>query len=560
MSSQDDHNIHAFGRKKFLSLSLESTRKSYYPQLKQQLEHAKENERRLQLLIDSMPAQISYVDAGQRIVLVNRQYERAFGLTREALVGRHLKEILGKHAYEKLANYIDRALTGHTEHFEMSFDLENEGTRWFDIHYAPEKTPSGRINGFYTLTIDLTEKKQAQEEQARLKDRLRQAQKMEAIGTLSGGIAHDFNNILSGIFGYSELAKIHIKDPEKATEYIKRIYEGAQRASSLIEQILTFSRQTKPSRQAVNLFSLLTEALKLIRSSFPSNIEIREVFNSKASVLADSTQIHQVIMNLCTNALHAMASSGGILTISLKEVNFLENEIHQDIQIMKGGYALIEVRDTGPGISEEIRDKIFDPYFTTKEVGKGTGLGLAVVNGIIKKHNGFIKLSSIPGKGTRFKVYLPLAGQDGPVQKNDTHENADLTGHGTIMLVDDEAAIIETQQAILERHGYRVRGFDSVISALETFRETPDQFDLVITDMTMPQMTGDILSKEILNIRSEIPVVMCTGYHEAFTKEDAYRLGISAYIRKPVMASEMLQIVRNLLETGSVKDSMLPKS
>ncbi len=550
MDDMNKTTPHKSAREKFLALSLESSRKSYYPQLKKHLEKTKENEKRLQLLIDNLPALISYVNSEERYVLVNRAFVESFDLKHDHIIGKRMETILGKKIYNKVNSYIGKALSGKSGHFELSIATKKKGTKWYEINYVSETNPQGIVNGFYSLIIDSTEKKQAEEEKTKLKDRLRQAQKMEAIGTLSGGIAHDFNNILSGIFGYSQLADIHINDPERAREYISKIVGGAQRASSLIQQILAFSRQTKYSKQPLSFFILTKEVLRLIRSTIPSNIAIKEVLNTRAMILADSTQIHQVIMNLCTNAYHAMGDDGGLLTVGLDEVLLTTNQMPRELNLVPGKYLKLEVCDTGPGIDHQIKEKIFDPYFTTKSIGKGTGLGLAVVDGIVKKHNGFIKLKTKLGVGTTFQIYLPAIEDElacADVSKKEEEELSTKTEK--IMLVDDEPAILETLKAILSRQGYEVSTFNNGESALQVFADNSTEFDLIITDMTMPQMTGDKLSREVLKIREEIPIIICTGYHENFSEEEAIRAGIKKYLQKPVIGKELPKIIRDLLNT-----------
>ncbi|MBU3951625.1 MAG: response regulator, partial [Proteobacteria bacterium] len=522
---------HQAARKKFLELSLESTRKSYYPQLQRQLENAKENEKRLQLLIDNLPAQISYVNSEERYVLVNQEFEKSFDRKRDQIIGQRMENILGHKNYNKVKPHIELALSGKSGNFEFSFTTKNKISKWYEIDYVSETDKKGKVNGFYILTIDLTEKKQAEEERLRLKDRLRQAQKMEAIGTLSGGIAHDFNNILSGIFGFSQLVNGHANEPDKVMEYNKKIFEGAQRASSLIQQILSFSRQTKYSKQPISLFHILNEVLGLMRSTFPSNIEIKAVLKSKAMVLADSTQMHQVMMNLCTNAYHAMGYDGGILSVVLDEIALSQEDLSGDLSGCLGKYVKIAVSDTGAGIEDQIKEKIFDPYFTTKKAGDGTGLGLAVVNGIVKKHNGFIDFFSTIGVGTTFQIYLPVITDNAiPLILPEKSKIEQLASSERIMLVDDEQAILETLGALLSAKGFQISTFDNGEAALNAFAKNPDQFDLIVTDMTMPKMTGDKLAKEILGIRPEMPIILCSGYSDRIDAEKAAALGIRKYI------------------------------
>jgi signal transduction histidine kinase/CheY-like chemotaxis protein len=402
--------------------------------------------------------------------------------------------------------------------------------------------PDGRDVRF-DLAIDITEKKQ-------IESRLRQAQKMEAIGTLAGGIAHDFNNILSGIFGYLQLAKLHIQDPERALKDLEKVLEGAKRASLLIKQILTFSRHKGNDCRPLVLFSLVQETLKLLRAVIPANIEIKNNIVSKAMILADSTQIHQLVLNLCTNAYQAMGSRGGVLTIGLNEVVLGKDQLGQEKNLLPGKYLKFDVYDTGPGIEKDIQDKIFDPYFTTKEMGKGTGLGLAMVAGIVKKHNGFITVHSQPGEGASFKVFIPVMDSKFFIEKSTIEENVtSYSGTETVMLVDDETDILISQEKFLTGLGYKVSSFEDGESALRTFLNHPHAFDLIVTDMTMPRISGDKLSKEILKIKPEIPIILCTGFHETFTREVALELGIRKYVQKPIEAGVLSKLIRDILDT-----------
>jgi len=398
------------------------------------------------------------------------------------------------------------------------------------------------------LTNEIKIRERAEMERHRLETQLAHSQKMEALGTLAGGIAHDFNNILAGIFGYSQLAEMHITEPEKVKNYINKMSKGTQRASDLVRQILTFSRHVESETIPLSVFFLVKEALTLLHSTIPSTIEIKKNILSKAMVMADPTQTHQVIMNLCTNAYHAMGESGGILTVGLNEVEVSELESNIETNRVPGKYLKLEVSDTGHGMDRETMGKIFDPYFTTKELGKGTGLGLAVVDGIVKKNRGFIKTSSVIGSGSTFQVFWPILEYQDSHDPLEEEQSSLFMGSEQIMLVDDETDILDTLQAILGRQGYKIKPFEDGLSALKAFEEGPDQFDLIITDMTMPRMTGDVLSKKILQIRKDMPIILCTGYHENFTKETAAGIGICKYVHKPVMARELSALIREILD------------
>jgi PAS domain S-box-containing protein len=383
----------------------------------------------------------------------------------------------------------------------------------------------------------------------RLERQLQQSQKMEAIGTLAGGIAHDFNNILTGIFGYAQLADFNLDDDKHmARENIKSLVKGAQRAKDLVRQILAFSRQNEQRKMPLKLSVIVKEAVKFLRSTIPTTVVIKEEILSRSMILADPTMTHQVVMNLCTNAYHAMRESGGTLTIGLEDIN-IPNQICSAEKIdLPGNHIKLEVKDTGHGMDKKTLEKIFDPYFTTKESDKGTGLGLAVVDGIVRKHKGFIKTDSKVGGGTTFQVFWPRLEQEGLPGAPKGEEMESSGGTEQILLVDDEADILDTLKIILERQGYGVTVFKGGGPALQAFSEAPDFFDLVITDMTMPSMTGDRLSAEILNIREDIPVILCTGHHENFSADKARKIGIKKYIQKPLTGRELSVLIREILD------------
>jgi len=499
-------------------------------------------------IFDSIPGILYLYDAEGQLIRWNKKHELMTGYSSEELSNMHLMDWYpgDEQSQKTVTEGLKRTMENGFGEAEAILQRK-DGSR-LPLYFTASPL---KINGkqyFTGIGIDITERRRAEQERQNLQTRLSQAQKMEAIGTLAGGIAHDFNNILSGIFGYIQLAKIDINEPESTKKYMDKIFEGAQRASSLIQQILTFSRQTSQIKQPISLFSLVKEALKLIRSTIPANIEIKEALNSKAMVWADSTQMHQIIMNLCTNASHSMADRGGVLTIGLDDFAIPGNEKPQGIDLAPGKYIKFEVTDTGSGIDPGIKEKIFNPYFTTKEISKGTGLGLAVVDGILKKHKGFIELKTQLGLGTTFQIYLPAFEKKMPSNAAKVEKIALPEGTERILLVDDEAAILDTLTAILNRRGYIVSPFNNGESALQAFMEAPHNFDLIITDMTMPKMNGDKLSGEILKIREKIPIIICTGYHEKFTSEEAVKTGIKKYIQKPVMARELLRIVRELLD------------
>jgi PAS domain S-box-containing protein len=391
------------------------------------------------------------------------------------------------------------------------------------------------------------ERMRIENETTRLRAQLHQAQKMESIGTLAGGIAHDFNNILFPILGYTEMLLEDVPTDSPFRPNLEDIYASSLRAKDLVKQILTFSRQEKTDLKLMKMQTIIKEALKLIRSSIPTTIEIEQNIQTDCGVIkADPTQIHQIIMNLATNAYHAMEKIGGKLKVSLQEVEIGEhNRIGLDTT--PGNYAHLTIADNGVGMDKSILQKIFEPFYTTKEMGKGTGMGLSVVHGIVKNINGTIQVSSEPDQGTQFHIYLPVVTSF--LKKQEFQRKSSIV-HGTerILLVDDEKAILDMESKMLQRMGYLVTSRTSSIEALEAFRANPNNYDLVITDMAMPNMPGDILANELIKIRPDIPIMLCTGFSETSSNEKVASSGIKGFLMKPIVMKELSQKIREVLD------------
>ncbi len=383
---------------------------------------------------------------------------------------------------------------------------------------------------------------------AKYERQLQQVLKIQAIGTLAGGIAHDFNNILFPIVGYTELTMDEVPDDSVAHNNLEEVLKAAHRAKDLVQQILTFSRQSGQERKPVKVHLIIKEALKLLRASIPASIEIiNNIDDDCHPVMGDATQIHQVIMNLCTNAYQAMQDKGGTLEVNLSEVNVGYEETVKKIGMQPGKHLQLLVRDEGCGMDAIVLDRIFEPYYTTKEQGKGTGLGLSVIHGIVKNHRGDISVTSSPGKGTTFKVYLPIT-EDADIANELAPSNGAAKGNERILLIDDEEQIVSMEQQMLENLGYEVTARTDSTKALEEFSEQPHNFDLVITDMTMPQMTGDELAQKLLDIKPDIPVILCTGFNEDITEEKALAMGIQKFVMKPVIKNDLATTIRTVLD------------
>jgi len=398
---------------------------------------------------------------------------------------------------------------------------------------------------FINVLTDITETKMIQEEKVALESQLQQAQKMEAIGTLAGGIAHDFNNILSAVIGYTELSLNEAEKESTLYQNLQEVFQASGRAKDLVKQILTFSRQAEKERKPVQVNLICKEAIKFLRASIPTSIKIRQEIKSDSLVMADPTQIHQVLMNLCTNAGHAMGEKGGVLEVKLTDAKLEAGVSAQFPELKPGPYLELAVSDTGHGIPADIIDRIFDPFFTTKGLSEGTGMGLSVVHGIVGSCGGAITASSEPEKGATFKIYLPAV-ERRKAQASIT-EDSIASGTERILFVDDETALVNLGKRMLESLGYKVTTRTSSIEALELFKAKPDSFDLVITDMTMPNMTGDKLASELIRIKPEIPIIICSGYSAHINQEQALTMGIRAFISKPVLKGDIAKAIRNVL-------------
>ncbi|MBI4791835.1 MAG: cache domain-containing protein [Deltaproteobacteria bacterium] len=410
-----------------------------------------------------------------------------------------------------------------------------------DATVSPIFDQAGNPMGYVFVKRDVTE-------QIKTETMFRQSQKMEAIGTLAGGIAHDFNNILSAIFGFAEIAKLETDENSGAYRSLGKILEAAGRARDLVKQILTFSRQTEMKPHPIQPKIIIKETIKLLEASLPSTIEIRTNLQADEAVLADPTSIHQVIMNLCTNAGHAMRKAGGILDISLITVELDQDFARVHPQIRPGQYLRLNISDTGHGMTPDVKERIFDPFFTTKGEGEGTGMGLSVVHGIVRSLGGTIAVHSEPGKGSTFSVYLPVHARQ-KIQKN-VEEEQIPGGTEHIVFVDDEEFIVDIAQQMLELLGYRVVGKTDSVEAFTYFQAHADEVDLMITDYTMPRMTGLDLAKKIRQIRPNLPILLCTGYNTGFSETEIKEAGINAFILKPVVRKELAAVVRRVLDGG----------
>ena len=510
-----------------------------------------ESESSLQSVFEAVPVGICFMK--DRVYRrVNQNWCDRFGYPEESLLGRTTEFLYeNKKEYERVGKELYEQILDHGIAFAHTRLKRSDGEfRNVDLIAKPLNSQN-IADGTVVAVHDITEQKQAEVEREKLQARLNQAQKMESIGTLAGGIAHDFNNILFPVLGHMEMLLEDVPENSPYRDSLKEIYTGALRAKDLVKQILTFSRQESGELILMKMQPIIKESLKLIRSTIPTTIDIKQDINPDCGrIKADPIQIHQIVMNLATNAYHAMEETGGGMKISLKEVELGEYDIIST-NMIPGVYACLIVADTGVGMDKNVTDKIFDPFFTTKAIGRGTGMGLSVVHGIVTAMGGAIQVYSEPGKGTQFHVYLPI--EKNPFEKQDTQDKKEPIRGGTeqILLADDEEAILTMEKRMLERLGYQVTSHISSLEALEAFRTNPDKFDLVITDMAMPNMSGDKLSIELTKIRPDIPVLLCTGFSQTMSVEKAISLGIKGFLLKPIVMKDLAQKIREVL--GEIK-------
>lgn len=513
-----------------------------------------ESEEKYRILVDNLDIGVTLISPEMKIVTCNHQVKTWFpvidsnnrlGITTDY-------DIFCPEQYEVQGDACPVALTiKNGQKHECVRVLRIDDTeKSFRFIATPVKDSKGTIQGVIEIMEDVTEKINSEKERKVLEERLQQAQKMEAIGTLAGGIAHDLNNILSPILVYTEMILLETPPGSNQELKLREVLSATERARDLIGQILKFSRQKQKEVKPVIVSDIISEVLKLIRPSTPSTIQIR--FESDLTtdlIFADPTQIHQILMNLCTNASYAMKDRGGVLDITLTTVK-IDNEASTRTNNMKAGqYKKISVRDTGTGIDKDVVKRIFDPYFTTKKIGEGTGMGLSVIHGIIKSLNGTITVDSEPGNGSTFTVYLPIA--ENLVLTQLTQGNDLKRGTERILLVDDEKAIINAMQTALTTLGYNVNATTDSNDALKRFLENPRDFDIVITDMTMPVMTGRELASEILSVRPDIPILICTGYNETIDKDSVIKMGIKDLLTKPISLHEIAGKIYDVLHNRS---------
>ncbi|MEW6712109.1 MAG: ATP-binding protein, partial [Candidatus Riflebacteria bacterium] len=495
-------------------------------------------------------------DSNCRIIFANQCAISSFGLDEEEgifnlrLIDNHLDESF-VHTIEKAIDKIFKSKV--SDELELEFS-SREGKKNLEIIMNPEFCEDGTVKSVVAVARDISSRKITEEQNIELEKKLQHAMRLEAIGTLAGGIAHDINNILTPILGYSEILSGDLGQNHPDYDSACEIYKAALRGKDLANQILIFSRQTETRKCQVYLDESVKETLKLIRAGLPATIEILLDFpDTCPPIFADPTQIHQLILNLITNSFYAMRDNGGVLIIGLAEAELTAPR--DDIRLKAGNYVVLSVSDTGTGIQPEVIERIFEPYYTTKSQEGGSGLGLFMVHSIVSKLHGAIELKSEIGRGTCFKVFFPVSNQVETPVKVDPHKQVARGCGQKIMVVDDEEAIVKLHERSLIKHGFEVITFTSPEKALDFFKNDPAGVDLVITDMTMPILEGDQLSKDILKIKPQQPIIICTGYSHSITAEKAKALGVKFLLLKPLVPSELFSAIDQCLKISTSKEA-----
>ena len=520
-------------------------------QLEEEKKRLAKSEKKYRHLVESLREHYFFCtyDTNGVFTYISPSITNVLGYTQEEFLGHYSEYQTDSEINQDVERYINQGIKGVKQpSYELEIYHKNGQVHRLEVTQEPVFDKHGQVTAVEGIAHDISKRLLAEKELVKAQERLQQSQKMEAIGTLAGGIAHDFNNILMAIVGYTEITQLDLPEGSKGWQNLQAVRNAAHRATELVKQILTFSRQAEKEKKPLLLQTLAKEALKLLRFSIPSTIEIKESIDPNCdAILANPTQMHQILMNLCTNSYYAMRKKNGVLAVSLTEIDISPDNYIANLDLKPGKHLRLEVSDTGSGIAKDKLVRIFEPYFTTKPKDEGTGLGLSVVHGIVNSHGGHIIVYSEIGQGTTFHVYLPT------ISKQQTKDEPLLTeevrgGTERILLVDDDEVIGCLAKEILERIGYQVTMLTSGVDATEKFGKAPNDIDLVITDMTMPIMTGAELSKKLLQIRPDIPIILCTGFSELIDKEKATAIGIQEYLMKPLSRIDLAKTVRKVLD------------
>ncbi len=534
MKKPSDENLNLL--KDLIGFGESSSKKTYYTELQDKISEIEVEKNKYKQIFENSPIGIVQTDINNNMLMANSSIIKLCGfLTQNEFIENYKKTF-----------HLFKTAEEENLFFEQLKESKNI-TNYESIILGFEKEIIVVLSGCFNNNIfelfiqDITQTK-------KLQVQLLQSQKLESIGTLAAGISHDFNNILGILFGNIELSLEQINSPEKISKNLEEMKIASKKAQEIVKQLLSFSRNSSLEKKPLYLNSIIKESIKLLRSSIPKSIEFIVNLNEKEKAIsANPTQMHQILLNLATNSMHAMEENGGVLKIETSEVYLDKEEIQHYYGLNNGYYLMLTVSDTGYGIPKEIKDKIFDPYFTTKPLGKGTGMGLSVVNGIVKSHNGIITVYSEINKGTVFKVLLPII-EEVPVEEN-AKAIQDQKGSETILLIDDEEQLLKIESKILEHLGYKVISFSDSEDALFYFAQNHSDIDLVITDMTMPKINGKELSEKMLLINTETLIIICTGFNQKLDSEKALNIGVKKYIEKPFDIKQLSIIIREVLDS-----------
>lgn len=498
-------------------------------------------------LTESCPTFFMIVDSSGKILFMNDAMLGALGYTRDGAAEQECP-IIPEAERDRFRTMLSEASeSGEGREGRIPILGRSGKEIWVEWTIVPGRGRQGEAEIYYGFGRDVSEATRMARERERLEAQLHRVQKMEAIGALVGGISHDFNNILSAIIGYTQLGLMQVGKDTPAGEYLGEVLKAGRRAGNLANQLLKLARHKEETLRPTYVTPIIKEAIKLFRASLPETVEMRQdIKDERITVKSDPTQLYQILMNLCTNAADAMESSGGVLTVEVSKVDLDSDALVSHPDIPPGSFLRLRVTDTGTGVAPEIMDRIFEPYFTTKPMGKGTGLGLAVTQRIVDRHGGFLTASSEPEKGSVFQVFLPCTETR---SSESLTEKSDLpAGSERVLFVDDERDVVDVVRQMLEQLGYQVETETQSGRALSHFRAGPYRFDLVITDVRMPHLSGDQLAREMIRIRPDIPIILCTGYTDRFNEKKAKSLGAREFILKPISIEDLAEKIRRTLD------------
>ncbi|MEQ8168394.1 MAG: ATP-binding protein [Candidatus Eremiobacterota bacterium] len=518
-------------------------------ELKETREELEYSRNRYADLYDFAPCGYVTMDENGLIIEINITGAELLGRNKEELSGMPFLNYITSEDSKKFLSYLSR-WKKHDKHISSEISLSVKRKNGEIIYLELTTVPiseEGRIL-YRTAMIDITERKEKEEEKKKLQEELNMAQKLKSLGTLSGGIAHEFNNILGVILGYTEMTIDELPENSPLNEYLMQIVKSCFRAKDIVKQILFFSQKGKKEIKPLKLSEVIKEAFELINPLIPSTISICKDFEGNSSIIAgDATSIHQILINLCTNAIHSMSEGKGIINVTLTDINIDKKNLFLYRGLSPGHWVKLTVSDTGHGMESNVIEHIFEPFFTTKSTGKGSGMGLSVVYGIVKSHNGDIKVYSTAGKGTSFDIFFPCLKDYNEYIKNETEEKPLYISKGIrILFVDDEETIVAISEQFLKRFGCNVFTTVSSEKALKVFTESPCEFDLIITDQTMPEMSGIELTKKIKAIRDDIPVILCTGHSDYINEENFSTMGVTKLLMKPFSFKMLGEVIRSV--------------